>query len=44
MHLPGSGITPFNVMELSVWWWRVYRAAVIQIVDEIQKANKANKG
>jgi len=37
VHIPGAGITPFNVMALTVAWWRVYRQRTIEIVEELNK-------
>lgn len=40
VHLPGAGITPFNVWDLSFSWWRIYRQRAVEIVTEIRKANE----
>lgn len=37
MHFPGSGITPFNVGELTFMWWRIYRARAKEYVDAVKK-------
>lgn len=40
VHLPGSGITPFNVWELTFAWWRIYRQRAVEIVTDIRKQNE----
>jgi hypothetical protein len=40
VHIPGSGITPFNVWDLDFWWWRIYRARVKEITDHLLAQQK----
>jgi len=43
VHIPGCGVTPFNVMELTFNWWRVYRGHAVAAVEADQKQSKANR-
>lgn len=36
VHVPGSGVTPFNVWDLEFRWWRIYRDAVLLIVSKLK--------
>jgi hypothetical protein len=44
VHVHGCGVTPFNVMELSFDWWRVYRAIAVAAVEAEQKLAKKQRG
>jgi len=45
VHIPGCGVTPFNVWDLSFNWWRVYRGHAVTAVEEQQKQSKrSNRG
>jgi hypothetical protein len=40
VHIPGSGITPFNIWDLDFWWYRIYRARTKEITDELLAQSK----
>jgi hypothetical protein len=40
VHIPGSGITPFNVWELDFHWWKTYRARAKDITDHLLAQQK----
>lgn len=42
VHIPGCGVTPFNVMSLSFDWWRVYRGHAVAAVEAEQKLAAKN--
>lgn len=39
--LPGSGLTPFNVLRLSVDWWLEYVSVATSIIDANKKATQS---
>jgi len=43
VHFPGCGITPFNIDDLSLWWWRIYRARAIELADALKRQEQVNK-
>jgi len=43
VHLPGCGITPFNVWDLDFRWWRIYRESLLRIVNELKKRENRGK-
>ena len=43
-HIPGCGLTPFNVMALTLNWWRVYRDHAVAAVEDQNKQAQANRG
>lgn len=44
VHIPGCGVTPFNVMSLSFDWWRVYRGHAVAAVEAERKLAEKNRG
>ena len=44
VHIPGCGLSPMNVMELSFDWWRVYRGHAVAAVEAEQKFAQKNRG
>ena len=44
VHVPGCGLSPFNVMALSFDWWRVYRGIAVAAVEAEKKMAQKNRG
>ena len=44
VHIPGCGVTPFNVWDLSFDWWRVYRAHAVEAERKLAKSGGGRNG
>lgn len=44
VHVPGCGISPWNVWELSFDWWRRYREIAVSAVEQLNKLKGGRRG
>lgn len=44
VHVPGCGVSPLNVWELSFDWWRRYRGIAVHAEEQLKKSKGGHRG